>query len=125
MIYVSLQAGPSNAQQRNTSTWSNVLSKVKLMVPYVWPKGSFGLQAVVIMCLLILGVGRVLNVFVPLYSKYIGKELKRMLFSLVDKAQCSSLKKGKKLIFICSISWICYFMYFDGNFFFSNDELCY
>ena len=57
----------------STSTWTNVLSKVKLMLPYIWPKGSVVLQLTVVTCLIILGAGRVLNVFVPLYSKYIGE----------------------------------------------------
>ena len=43
------------------------------MLPYIWPKGSVVLQLTVVTCLIILGAGRVLNVFVPLYSKYIGE----------------------------------------------------
>ena len=65
--------GSSNSAPGATSTWSNVLSKVKLMLPYIWPKGSVLLQLTVVACLIILGIGRVLNVFVPLYSKYIGE----------------------------------------------------
>ncbi|XP_076463743.1 ATP-binding cassette sub-family B member 6-like [Babylonia areolata] len=67
-------SGGSSAQQ-STSTWSNVWSKVKLMMPYVWPKGNIFLQLTVVLCLLILAAGRVLNVFVPLYSKYIVNSL--------------------------------------------------
>ena len=43
------------------------------MLPYVWPKGNMFLQLTVVACLVILAIGRVLNVFVPLYSKYIGE----------------------------------------------------
>lgn len=54
------------------STWKNVLSKLKMMLPYIWPKGDCWLQFVVIFCLLLLATGRVVNVFVPIYYKYIG-----------------------------------------------------
>jgi hypothetical protein len=56
------------------STWSNVLSKLKMMAPYVWPKGSWWRQLIVLGCLLILGAGRGINVFVPIYNKYIGSD---------------------------------------------------
>ncbi|KAL8615692.1 hypothetical protein ACOMHN_007445 [Nucella lapillus] len=65
----------SSSSQQTTSTWANVLSKVKLMIPYVWPKGDIFLQVTVLICLLILAAGRVLNVFVPIYSKYIVNSL--------------------------------------------------
>ena len=75
-VCLFVKAGSSSSggglRVRTGSTWSNVLSKVKLMVPYVWPKGNVMLQLTVILCLIILGAGRVLNVFVPIYSKYIG-----------------------------------------------------
>jgi len=43
-----------------------------MMLPYVWPKGSWWRQIIVVACLAILGVGRGINVLVPIYSKYIG-----------------------------------------------------
>lgn len=67
-------AGSSNSNAR-LSTWTNVWDKLKLMLPYVWPKGSFALQMTVVFCLVTLGIGRALNVFVPLYSKYIVNSL--------------------------------------------------
>ncbi|KAK3108532.1 hypothetical protein FSP39_010045 [Pinctada imbricata] len=57
------------------STWKNVFSKLKLMIPYVWPKGSWWRQILVILCLLILGAGRGINVLVPIYSKDIVNSL--------------------------------------------------
>ncbi|XP_053373484.1 ATP-binding cassette sub-family B member 6-like [Mercenaria mercenaria] len=57
------------------STWSNVLKKLKLMAPYVWPKGSWWRQLIVLGCILILAAGRGINVFVPIYNKYIVNSL--------------------------------------------------
>ena len=63
--------GDSSAQQ--DSTWKNVLKKLKTMAPYVWPKGSWWRQVIVLVCLVLLGAGRGINVLVPLYNKYIGR----------------------------------------------------
>ena len=64
------ETGTSKAQK---STWTNVFKKLKMMAPYVWPKGSLWRQLIVLACLIILGAGRGINLLVPLYSKYIGK----------------------------------------------------
>lgn len=40
----------------------------------VWPKGKPWLQFMVILCLGLLGLGRVVNVYVPVYYKKIGKQ---------------------------------------------------
>ncbi|XP_055959326.1 ATP-binding cassette sub-family B member 6 isoform X1 [Patella vulgata] len=61
--------------QQNASTWSNVWVKLKLMLPYVWPKGQHVLQVVVFICLILLGIGRAINVLVPIYSKDIINSL--------------------------------------------------
>ena len=57
----------------NDSTWTDVLKKLKMMAPYVWPKGSLWRQALVLLSLVLLGILRGINVLVPLYNKYIGK----------------------------------------------------
>ena len=64
------ETGTSKVQK---STWSNVFKKLKMMAPYVWPKGSLWRQLIVLACLIILGAGRGINLLVPLYSKYIGR----------------------------------------------------
>ncbi|CAG5115248.1 unnamed protein product [Candidula unifasciata] len=66
---------PSNPAEQGKSTWSNSFTKVRMMLPYVWPKTSFILQFVVGICLVLLVVGRVINVFVPIYSKNIVNSL--------------------------------------------------
>ena len=59
--------------QSTRLTWTNVVHKVTVMLPYVWPSGHETLQFVVLLCLAMLVAGRVLNVYIPLYSKYIGQ----------------------------------------------------
>jgi len=39
----------------------------------MWPRGSVCLQALVILCVGLLGLERVINVFVPIYSRNIGE----------------------------------------------------
>ncbi|KAM9328323.1 ATP-binding cassette sub-family B member 6-like isoform 2-T2 [Pholidichthys leucotaenia] len=56
----------------NQSTWQGFWKKIRLLVPYMWPKGNFLLQILVLFCLGLLGVERVINVFVPIYYKNIG-----------------------------------------------------
>ena len=62
----------SSQPVQSQSTWSNVIKKLKIMAPYVWPKGSWWRQLIVLACLIILGAGRGINVLVPIYSKDIG-----------------------------------------------------
>ncbi|XP_016085977.1 ATP-binding cassette sub-family B member 6, mitochondrial-like [Sinocyclocheilus grahami] len=59
----------------NQSTWKDFGKKVRLLVPYMWPKGSALLQLLVLLCLGMLGVERVINVFVPIYFKNIVNQL--------------------------------------------------
>uniref|UniRef100_A0A8C1XGP7 ATP-binding cassette sub-family B member 6 n=1 Tax=Cyprinus carpio TaxID=7962 RepID=A0A8C1XGP7_CYPCA len=59
----------------NQSTWKDFGKKVRLLVPYMWPKGSVLLQLLVLLCLGMLGVERVINVFVPIYYKNIVNQL--------------------------------------------------
>lgn len=53
-------------------TWSNFSRKISLISPYVWPKKSITLQLRVALCLFLLLFGRLINVALPLYSKWIG-----------------------------------------------------
>ncbi len=69
--------GGSGQRQRASasdgSTWSNFFSKLSKLLPYMWPKKSLSLQLRVLACLLCLAGVRVANVFVPIFSKKIGK----------------------------------------------------
>uniref|UniRef100_A0A672GGQ7 ATP-binding cassette sub-family B member 6 n=1 Tax=Salarias fasciatus TaxID=181472 RepID=A0A672GGQ7_SALFA len=57
------------------STWQGFTKKVRLLVPYMWPRGSVFLQMLVLFCLGLLGVERAINVFVPIYYKNIVNDL--------------------------------------------------
>ena len=61
----------SFVQKRSTSAFSDLWSKVKLLFPYVWPRGHPPLQLRVAACFAILVAVRVINVFVPIYYKNI------------------------------------------------------
>uniref|UniRef100_A0A8B9K1Y5 ATP-binding cassette, sub-family B (MDR/TAP), member 6b n=1 Tax=Astyanax mexicanus TaxID=7994 RepID=A0A8B9K1Y5_ASTMX len=59
----------------STSTWKDLRRKVALLMPYMWPSGSGPLQILVLVCVTLLGLERVINVFVPIYSKDIVNQL--------------------------------------------------
>ncbi|KAI6661595.1 ATP-binding cassette sub-family B member 6, mitochondrial-like [Oopsacas minuta] len=65
-----LQFGP-----KNSSAFSNIFSKCKMLFPYIWPKNSFFLQLRVVAVILILLIVRVTKVFVPIFSKNIVNDL--------------------------------------------------
>ena len=54
------------------STFKNFWIKVKFLWPFIWPKGELLLQFYVIICFLLLILGRVSNIFIPMfYSKVV------------------------------------------------------
>uniref|UniRef100_A0A673WVR3 ATP binding cassette subfamily B member 6 (LAN blood group) n=1 Tax=Salmo trutta TaxID=8032 RepID=A0A673WVR3_SALTR len=57
------------------STWHGFGQKVRLLAPYLWPRGNLLLQGMVVLCLALLAIERVINVFVPIYSKNIVNNL--------------------------------------------------
>uniref|UniRef100_A0A4W3HL01 ATP-binding cassette sub-family B member 6 n=1 Tax=Callorhinchus milii TaxID=7868 RepID=A0A4W3HL01_CALMI len=59
----------------NQSTWKDFRKKIQLLLPYMWPQGNMLLQGLVLLCLLLLGAERAINVFVPIYYKNIVNEL--------------------------------------------------
>ncbi|KAH7696353.1 ABC6 protein [Aphelenchoides avenae] len=62
-------------KRESDSTWANFASKLALIFPYIWPKKSVRLQLQVLICLLLLALGRIINIALPLYSKWIVDEL--------------------------------------------------
>ncbi|RVE75415.1 hypothetical protein OJAV_G00016570 [Oryzias javanicus] len=73
-----VEAGAQNLLGRteeNLSTWQGFRRKVRLLVPYMWPRGNVFLQVLVLFCLGLLGVERAVNVFVPIFYKNIVNEL--------------------------------------------------
>lgn len=71
--YLSLGQSLLGRSEENQSTWKGFWKKVRLLVPYMWPQGNKFLQLLVLFCLGLLGVERAVNIFVPIYSKYIGE----------------------------------------------------
>uniref|UniRef100_A0A8C1QLR0 ATP-binding cassette, sub-family B (MDR/TAP), member 6b n=1 Tax=Cyprinus carpio TaxID=7962 RepID=A0A8C1QLR0_CYPCA len=69
---------PGQVEVISGSAWQGFRRKVCLLVPYMWPRGSVGLQALVILCVGLLGLERVINVFVPIYSRNIVNQLSAM-----------------------------------------------
>ncbi|KAM6945579.1 LOW QUALITY PROTEIN: ATP-binding cassette sub-family B member 6 [Aplochiton taeniatus] len=61
--------------EQSQSTWKGFSQKVRLLLPYMWPKGNVLLQLLVLLCLGLLAVERVINVFVPIFYKNIVNDL--------------------------------------------------
>ncbi|XP_019378371.1 PREDICTED: ATP-binding cassette sub-family B member 6, mitochondrial [Gavialis gangeticus] len=66
--------GPG-ARGRGRSTWQGLRHKLGLLLPLVWPRGSLRLQGLALLCLLLLGLERVVNLFVPLCYRNVVNEL--------------------------------------------------
>ncbi|XP_074857681.1 ATP-binding cassette sub-family B member 6 isoform X2 [Carettochelys insculpta] len=64
---------PGSRQSR--STWQGLGRKLRLLVQYVWPQGSRRLQVLVVFCMVLMGLERAVNVFVPISYKNIVNEL--------------------------------------------------
>ncbi|KZC11789.1 ATP-binding cassette sub-family B member 6, mitochondrial [Dufourea novaeangliae] len=54
-----------------SSAWNNALYKIKTLAPFLWPKKSFLLQLRVTFCFVLLILGRLINLYVPVYNKKI------------------------------------------------------
>ncbi|XP_054827258.1 ATP-binding cassette sub-family B member 6 [Eublepharis macularius] len=61
--------------RENRSTWKDFGRKIRLLSLYLWPKGNCPLQCLVVFCMTLMGMDRVINVFVPIYYKKIVNEL--------------------------------------------------
>lgn len=70
-----IKAGGFSRKSSQGSTFGGLWKKIKLLFPYVWPKGHFFLQLQVVICFLILASGRVINVYVPIFYKRIVNAL--------------------------------------------------
>lgn len=65
-----------NSSQGSSSWLGNAYDHMSTLLPFLWPKKSAMLQFNLIVCILLLFIARIINVFVPLYSKYIVDSLK-------------------------------------------------
>ncbi|XP_049873404.1 ATP-binding cassette sub-family B member 6 [Pectinophora gossypiella] len=71
--YLDNEDGRRNIPPRedNRSTFRNVVSKLRTLLPFLWPRKSLCLQIYVLICVLALIAGRVVNLYVPIYNKKI------------------------------------------------------
>ncbi|XP_026327453.1 ATP-binding cassette sub-family B member 6, mitochondrial isoform X2 [Hyposmocoma kahamanoa] len=58
-------------RNENRSTFRNVFSKLRILLPFLWPRKNFCLQLNVLICVLALIGGRIVNLYVPIYNKKI------------------------------------------------------
>lgn len=60
---------------KKISIWNNAMQKIKMIIPFIWPKKNFALQLRIVACILLVVASRVANVYIPIYSAKIGIEL--------------------------------------------------
>uniref|UniRef100_A0A1I7TF12 ATP-binding cassette sub-family B member 6, mitochondrial n=1 Tax=Caenorhabditis tropicalis TaxID=1561998 RepID=A0A1I7TF12_9PELO len=77
VFFFSIVAGLFNFSGVSTreSAWNNLSKKVVMVAPYIWPTKSITLQLRVVFCLFLLIMGRLINVSLPILSKWIVDEL--------------------------------------------------
>ncbi|KAK1124402.1 hypothetical protein K0M31_006762 [Melipona bicolor] len=75
--YHTLNNGPAlqpryyqGRPEDTSSTWKNIWYKIKTLTPFLWPK-TFVLQLRVTFCFGLLILGRLINLYVPIYNKKI------------------------------------------------------
>ncbi|KAI4490941.1 hypothetical protein M0802_010615 [Mischocyttarus mexicanus] len=62
--------------EENASPWKNIWYKMKTLAPFLWPKSDILLQLRVIFCFGLLMLGRLINLYVPIYNGKIVDSLK-------------------------------------------------
>lgn len=64
-----------DGEEARRSPWRGVGAKVRLLLPFLWPRRSPRLQGLVLLCLLLLAAGRVVNLFVPMLNRAVVNSL--------------------------------------------------
>ncbi|KAK9537253.1 hypothetical protein VZT92_004886 [Zoarces viviparus] len=75
VVNVEIQHPSPPSSSPLSSAWRGFGRTVRLLLPYVWPKGTPALQGLVLLCVCLLVAERLVNVLVPVYSKNIVNEL--------------------------------------------------
>lgn len=60
-------------EKATENVWIKFFRHSRTLAPYIWPRGHFGLQINIMICILILVAGRLLSLEVPRYTKLISK----------------------------------------------------
>lgn len=68
---------PDSEKYKPPSTFSDFVDKFQKLVPFIWPSGTKNryLQFLIIMCMVLLSIGRVVNVLVPIQYKRVVDSL--------------------------------------------------
>jgi hypothetical protein len=75
--YESVPTEPSQAITDHTKIslptgsvgWSEYTRRMRTLLPFMWPKGDWRLQCMIVMCITLLAAGRMVNVLVPAQYK--------------------------------------------------------
>jgi hypothetical protein len=70
---VDIKGTSAQTQQRKGVQFKSLWKDFKILWPHLWPKGRYLLQLQIYICLFILVLGRVINVFLPILQKWIGE----------------------------------------------------
>ncbi|WFD36335.1 ATP-binding cassette-type vacuolar membrane transporter Hmt1 [Malassezia cuniculi] len=59
-------ATPSTTDQPHSASFGVLIKRIRVLAPYLWPKNSVKLQLIAVLCMLLLVLGRVVNLMVPI-----------------------------------------------------------
>ncbi|CAF1130323.1 unnamed protein product [Adineta ricciae] len=62
-------------ESRKENVWIKFFHHFKTLAPFIWPRGHFGLQINILICIAIVLCGRLISIEVPRYTKLITDEL--------------------------------------------------
>jgi hypothetical protein len=60
-------------EQRREGVWNKFFRHFKTLAPYIWPRGHCKLQFNIVICILIVFIGRLLAIEIPRYTKLISE----------------------------------------------------
>ncbi|KAK5638747.1 hypothetical protein RI129_013042 [Pyrocoelia pectoralis] len=65
----------SKRSVKDISPWVYVAKKIGKIAPYFWPRRNLWLQTQAVLCVIFLMLGRVVNIYVPIYNKQVVDSL--------------------------------------------------
>ncbi len=73
-LYEQLLERPNGEEApQPVSRWQRFKQRTVTLFPFIWPKSSIRLQVHIIICLSILVIARVVNLYVPIFYKNVGR----------------------------------------------------
>lgn len=58
-----------------TSRWGVLKQRTAMLLPFIWPKSKYLIQLKIILCIVILFIARVVNLYVPIFYKNVVNSL--------------------------------------------------